>query len=146
MALPEYIKISQLPQVTAATHDDLMVVVQNGVTSQITVNQFHTQEVYDAGNVSGATTVDLSDYHWYKFTLTGDVQVTLTGGTDGETYLFWVYANGNYSVNSITYNSGDVYSVGGNLPNPTNNAWNLYQGYTIGGDLILTEIGNFDAV
>ena len=146
MALPEIIKISQLPQVTATTHDDLMVLVQNGVTSQITVEEFHQQQVYDAGSISGSVSVDLSLAHWFKFTLTGNVSVTLTGGTDGETYLFWVYSNGNYAVTAMTYGTGDVYAVGGNLPNPANNAWNLYQGYTIGGDLILTEIGNFDAI
>lgn len=138
--------ISELPSTTAITHSDLLAIVQGGTTKKITYEDFHSEAVIDAGSVSGATSVDLSTSHWFKFTLTDDVQIVLNNGSDGETYLFWVYSNGNYAVNSMVYTGGSVYSVGGSLPNPANNAWNLYQAYAIDGDLILTEIGNFSAI
>jgi len=105
------------------------------------------EPVIDAGQISGSVSVDLSQGHWYKFELTGNVSVTLSNEREGARYLFWVYSNGNYSVNSMTLSSGgDIYSQGGTLPNPANNAWNLYQGYVINGGMVLTEIDNFSAI
>jgi hypothetical protein len=139
--------ISGLPSITGRTLSDLLAIVQSGVTSNITVDSLFSEQVYNAGNVTGPITVDLSNYRWYIFTLTGNVDVTLTNQRAGEIYLFWVYSNGNFAVTDMILQSGgDVFSVGGSLPNPANNAWNLYQAYTINGDLILTEIGNFSAI
>lgn len=140
------VKISQLTQLSARTESDVIPIVNSGVTKKITVEDFTREPVYNAGNVSGSITVDLSLGKWFIFTLTGNVSVTLTNSKEGETFLFWVYANGNFSVTNITLSGGDVYSVGGNLPNPANNAWNLYQAYVINGGIVLTEIGNFSIV
>lgn len=140
------VKISQLTQLSARTESDVIPIVNSGVTKKITVEDFTREPVYNAGNVSGSITVDLSLGKWFIFTLTGNVSVTLTNEKEGETFLFWVYANGNFSVTNITLSGGDVYSVGGNLPNPANNAWNLYQAYVINGGIVLTEIGNFSIV
>lgn len=140
------VKISQLTQLSARTESDVIPIVNSGVTKKITVEDFTREPVYNAGNVSGSITVDLSLGKWFIFTLTGNVDVTLTNEKEGETFLFWVYANGNFSVTNITLSGGDIYSVGGNLPNPANNAWNLYQAYVINGGIVLTEIGNFSIV
>lgn len=115
-------------------------------TYKTTRENFIKNETINAGNVSGTTNVDLSLYQHYIFTLVGNVSVNLTNPIEGMTYIFWVYANGSYSVNSMTIDTGNVYSVGGSLPNPSNNAWNLYQGISINGDFVLTEIGNFSAI
>lgn len=139
--------ISGLPTVTGRTLSDLLAIVQSGTTSQIDVDSLFSEQVYNAGNVAGSIDVDVSGYRWYIFTLTGNTSVNIINQRAGESYLFWVYSNGNYSVNGMTLASGgDVFSVGGSLPNPANNKWNLYQAYTINGDLILTEIGNFSAI
>lgn len=138
--------ISQLPSATAITHSDLLAIVQDGITKKITYEALHSEPVLDGGQVSGTISVDLSLSHWFKFELIGDVAVTLNNGSDGETYLWWVYANSSYGLTSITYTGGNVYSVGGSIPNPNNNSWNLYQGYAINGDLIMTLIGNFSAI
>jgi hypothetical protein len=140
-------KISELTQLTARTQDDVIAIVDGGATKKIRVEDFMAEPVIDAGQVSGSISVDLSQGHWYKFELTSNVSVTLSNEREGATYLFWVYSNGNYAVNAITLSSGgDVYSVGGNLPNPANNKWNLYHGYVINGGMVLTEIGNFSAI
>ena len=140
-------KISQLNVLTARTQSDVIAIVNGGETKKISVENYMSEPVIDGGSISGAQTVDLSQGHWYKFVLTGDVQVTLSNEREGATYLFWVYSDGNYAVNSMTMSSGkDIYSVGGTLPNPANNAWNLYQGYVINGGMVLTEIDNFSAI
>ena len=138
--------ISELPLITGNTLDDLVVVVQNGITSKESYKDFLARPTIDGGQISGAISVDLSISRWYKFELTGNVQISFTNGRNGETYLFWIYSNGNYSVDGMTYSGGDVFSQLGMLPNPTNNAWNLYQAYTIGNDLILVEHNNFSAI
>jgi hypothetical protein len=140
------IPISQLPSLTARTLDDTMVLVQGGVTSKISVEDFFFEPTFDAGQVSGSTIVDLSTYRYFVFELVGNVQVVLNNAESGAEYLFWVYANGNFSVNSMSVTGFDLYSVGGSLPNPSNNAWNLYKGNVINGYFILTEIGNFAQV
>ncbi len=140
------IPISQLPSLTARTLNDTMVLVQGGVTSQISVEDFFFEPSYDAGQVSGSTTVDLSNYRYFIFELTGNVQVVLNNAESGAEYLFWVYANGSFSVTSMSVPGFDLYTVGGTLPNPANNAWNLYKGNVIGTNFILTEIGNFSQV
>lgn len=141
------LRISELPEVTGRTHSDLLAIVSGGVTSKINVENFIAEPVFDAGGVSGNISVDLNNYSWFIFTLNGNVNVTLQNQKAGYTYLFWVYANGNFSVTGMTLASGgDVYSVGGSLPNPANNKWNLYQGYAVGNDFILTEIGNFSSI
>jgi hypothetical protein len=140
------IPISQLPSVSARTLQDEMVIVQSGVTSQISVEDFFYEPTFNAGQVSGSTVVDLSNYRYFIFELIGNVQVVLNNAESGARYLFWVYANGAYAVNSMSVTGFDLYSVGGNLPNPTNNSWNLYIGDVINGYFILTEIGNFQQV
>lgn len=140
------LKISQLPAITARTHDDLIAIVQSGTTSKITVDDFFSEPYIDAGSVSGTIAVDVSDNHYFIFTLVGNVDVTLNNVKSGKEYLFWVYANGNYTVDSMVVTGYDLYSVGGSLPNPNNNSWNLYRGLAIDGDFILTEIGNFSQV
>ena len=140
-------KITQLTELTARTQTDLIAIVNGGETKKINVEDFMAEPVIDVGQVSGSISVDLSQGHWYKFELTGNVSITLSNEQPGATYLFWVYSNGNYAVNAMTLSSGgDIYSVGGNLPNPANNAWNLYKGYVINGGMVLTEIDNFSAI
>jgi hypothetical protein len=141
------LSISQLPEITGRTHNLPIAIVSGGTTCKISVENFIAEPVYNAGSVSGSTQVDLNNYGWFIFTLTGNVQVELVNQKSGYTYLFWVFANGTYSVTDMTLASGgNVYSVSGNLPNPSNNKWNLYQGYAVNGDFILTEIGNFDTI
>lgn len=140
-------KISELTQLTARTQDDVIAIVDSNTTKKIRVEDFMAEPVVNAGNVSGSITVDLSQGHWYEFQLTGNVSVTLSNERQGATYLFWVYSNGNYAVNSMTLSSGgNIYSKGGALPNPANNAWNLYKAYVINGGMVLTEIDNFSAI
>jgi len=141
------LKISQLTQLTARTEQDVVAIVNGGTTKKITVEDFIREPVLDGGDVSGALSIDLSTGHWFKFNLVGNVQVTLSNEKEGETFLFWVYSTGNNTIDSMVLSSGgSVYSVGGSLPNPANNAWNLYQGYVVNGGLVLTEIDNFAAV
>lgn len=140
------LKISQLPAITARTHDDLIAIVQSGTTSKITVDDFLSEPYIDAGSVSGTIAVDVSDNHYFIFTLVGDVDVTLNNVKSGKEYIFWVYATSSYTVTSMSVTGFDLYSVGGSLPNPNNNSWNLYRGIAIDGDFILTEIGNFSLV
>ncbi len=140
------IPISALPSVSARTLQDKMVLVQSGITSQITVKDFFYEPTLNAGQVSGSIVVDLSDYRYFVFELIGDVQVILNNAESGAKYLFWVFANDNYSVSDISVPGFDLYTVNGNLPNPTNNRWNLYIGDVINGYFILTEIGNFAQV
>jgi hypothetical protein len=140
-------KISQLTVLTARTQDDVIAIVNGSETKKIRTEDYLAEPVIDGGTISGAQTVDLSQGHWYKFVLNGDVQVTLSNEREGATYVFWVYSDGNYAVTSMTLSSGgDIYSVGGSLPNPANNAWNFYQGYVINGGMVLTEIDNFSAI
>lgn len=140
-------KISQLTQLTARTESDVIAIVNGGSTKKISVEDFIREPVINAGNVSGGISVDLSLGRWFIFTLTGDVSVSLSNEKEGEEFLFWVYSNGNYSINSMTLTSGgNIYCKGGTLPNPANNAWNLYRGFVINGGLILTELDNFAAI
>lgn len=140
-------KISELTQLTARTESDVIAIVNSGVTKKITVEDFIREPVIDGGSISGAQSVDLSTGHWFKFVLIGDVSVTLTNEKEGEEYLFWVYSNGNYSVNSMVLASGgNVYCQNGSLPNPSNNKWNFYRGFVINGGMILTELNNFSAI
>jgi len=141
------IGITSLPLVTSRSQGDYLSISQSGLTNKITVEDFMAEPVINAGNVSGTITVDLSNGHWYIFTLTGNVSVTLENEQAGARYLFWVYSNGNYSVNAMSLASGgDIYSQGGSLPNPANNAWNLYEGIVINGGMVLTELDNFSAI
>lgn len=142
------LKISQLPEYTGFTTGSYIVMNNSGETTtyKITKENFLKSETFNAGNVSGTTNVDLSLYEHYVFTLVGNVDVNLQNATEGMTYLFWVFANGSFSVSSMTIDSGSVYAVGGSLPNPTNNRWNLYEGISINGDFVLTETGNFSAI
>ena len=140
-------KISQLTQLTARTEQDVIAIVNGGSTKKISVEDFIREPVINAGEVSGSLSVDLSQGRWFIFTLTGDVSVELSNEKEGEEFVFWVYSNGNYAVNDMVLTSGgNVYSVGGTLPNPANNAWNFYRGFVINGGLVLTEIDNFSAV
>ena len=140
-------KISQLTQLTARTESDVIAIVNGGSTKKISVEDFIREPVINAGNVSVGISVDLSLGRWFIFTLTGDVSVSLSNEKEGEEFLFWVYSNGNYSINSMTLTSGgNIYCKGGTLPNPANNAWNLYRGFVINGGLILTELDNFAAI
>jgi hypothetical protein len=140
-------KISDLTQLTARTEGDVIAIVNSGTTKKITVEDFIREPVINAGNVSGSLSVDLSIGKWFIFTLTGNVTVTLSNEKEGEEFVFWVYSNGNFAVTDMILSSGgNVYSVGGNLPNPTNNKWNFYRGFVINGGLVLTEIGNFSAI
>lgn len=139
--------ISQLPEIATRTHNLPIAIVSGGTTCKITVENFIAEPVLNVGSISGAQSVDLNDHSWFIFTLTGNTSVSLVNQKPGYSYLFWVYSSGNYSVTDMTLASGgDVFSVGGSLPNPANNAWNLYQGYAVNGDFILTEIGNFSAI
>lgn len=139
--------ISSLPTVTSRSQDDYLSISQSGLGKKITVEDFMAEPVVNAGNVSGTITVDLSNGHWYIFTLTGNVSVTLENEQAGARYLFWVYSNGNYAVNAMSLASGgNIYSQGGSLPNPANNAWNLYEGIVINGGMVLTELDNFSAI
>ena len=140
-------KISQLTQLTARTESDVIAIVNGGSTKKISVEDFIREPVINGGNVSGGISVDLSLAHWFIFTLTGNVSVSLSNEKEGEEFLFWVYSNGNYSINSMTLTSGgNIYCKGGNLPNPANNAWNLYRGFVINGGMVLTELDNFSAI
>jgi len=142
-------KISELVELTARTENDVIAIVDvtGTTTNKIKVSNFTREPVIDGGNVSGTIPVDLSLGRWYKFNLTNNASVVFSNIQEGSNYVFWVFANGNYSISSMTISGGgDVYAVGGSLPNPSNNSWNLYQAYAINGDLVLTEIGNFSAV
>jgi hypothetical protein len=140
-------KISQLTELTARTEQDVIAIVNDGTTKKISVEDFIREPIINAGSVSGGILVNLSLGHWFIFTLTGDVSVRLSNEKEGEEFLFWVYSNGNYSINSMTLDSGgDIYCVGGSLPNPANNKWNLYRGFVINGGLVLTELDNFSAI
>ena len=143
------IKISQLPTLTARSETDVIAIVNVGSneTNKISVSNFTREPVTNGGSVSGSIPVDLSLGRWFKFELIGNASVVFSNVSEGSTYLFWVYANGSYTISNMTIDGGgSVYSVGGNLPNPNNNSWNLYQAYAVNGDLVLTEIGNFSAV
>lgn len=140
-------KISQLTQLTARTEQDVVAIVNGGETKKISVEDFIREPVIDGGSVSGAFSVNLEDGHWFKFNLTGNVSVELQNEKEGETFLFWVYSTGNNAITSMTLASGgDIYCVGGTIPNPANNAWNLYKAYVINGGMVLTELDNFAAI
>ena len=140
-------KISQLTQLTARTEQDVIAIVNGGTTKKISVEDFIREPVIDAGSVSGGISIDLSLGHWFIFTLTGNISLSLSNEKEGEEFLFWVYSNGNYSINSMTLTSGgNIYCKGGTLPNPANNAWNLYRGFVINGGMVLTELDNFSAI
>ena len=140
-------KISQLTQLTARTESDVIAIVNGGSTKKISVEDFIREPVINAGSVSGGISVDLSLGRWFIFTLTDNVSVSLSNEKEGEEFLFWVYADGNPSITSMTLTSGgNIYCVGGTLPNIANNAWNLYRGFVINGGLVLTELDNFAAI
>lgn len=140
-------KISQLTQTTSREELDVIPIVNGGQTKKISVEDFIREPVIDGGSISGSYSIDLTQGHWFKFTLVGDVSVELQNEKEGEEFLFWVYSTGNYAVTGMTLASGgDIYSVGGSLPNPNNNKWNLYRGFVINGGMVLTEIGNFSAI
>lgn len=139
--------IASLPTATTRDQEDYLQISQSGTARKITVEDFMAEPVVNAGNVSGSITVDLSQGHWYIFTLTGNVSVTLQNEQAGARYLFWVYSNGNYAVTAMSLSSGgNIYSQGGSLPNPANNAWNLYEGFVVNGGMVLTELDNFSAI
>lgn len=142
------LKISQLPEHTGYTTNFYVVVNNSGETTtyKTTKENFLKSQTFNAGSVSGTLNVDLSTYQNYIFTLDSNVDVNLSNAIEGLPYTFWVYSNGNFQVSSMTIDSGSIYSVGGVLPNPANNAWNLYQGLKINGDFVLTEIGNFSSI
>lgn len=141
------IKISELEATTARTLQNVVAIINDNQTKKVTVENLTREPVTDGGSVSGSIPVDLSVSRWFKFELIGDASVVFSNVVEGSTYLFWVYATGSYTVSSMTISGGgSVYSVGGTLPNPNNNSWNLYQAYAVNGDLVLTEIGNFSAV
>jgi len=140
-------KISQLTELTARTEQDVIAIVNGGTTKKISVEDFIREPVVNGGDVSGSFDVDLSQSHWFRFSLIGDVSVNFINEKEGETYLFWVYSNGNYAVNGMTLDSGgNIYCKGGTLPNPANNAWNFYRAYVVNGGLVLTELDNFSAI
>ena len=140
-------KISQLTQLTARTESDVIAIVNGGSTKKISVEDFIREPLTDAGSVSGSVSIDLSLGHWFIFTLTGNISLSLSNEKEGEEFLFWVYSNGNYSINSMTLTSGgNIYCKGGTLPNPANNAWNLYRGFVVNGGMVLTELDNFSAI
>lgn len=140
-------KISELTQLTARTEQDVIAIVNGGSTKKISVEDFIREPVIDGGSISGSYSIDLTQGHWFKFVLVGDVSVELQNEKEGEEFLFWVYSNGNYAVTSMTLASGgDIYSKGGVLPNPANNRWNLYRGFVINGGMVLTELDNFSAI
>ena len=140
-------KISQLTQLTARTESDVVAIVNGGTTKKISVEDFIREPVIDAGSVSGSVSIDLSLGHWFILTLTGNVSLSLSNEKEGEEFLFWVYSNGNYSINSMTLTSGgNIYCKGGTLPNPANNAWNLYRGFVVNGGMVLTELDNFSSI
>jgi hypothetical protein len=140
-------KISQLTQLTARTERDVIAIVNGGSTKKISVEDFIREPLTDAGSVSGSVSIDLSLGHWFIFTLTGNISLSLSNEKEGEEFLFWVYSNGNYSINSMTLTSGgNIYCKGGTLPNPANNAWNLYRGFVVNGGMVLTELDNFSAI
>lgn len=142
------LKISQLPEYTGYTTNNFLVVNNSGETTtyKTTKENFFKCETYNAGSFSGTLNVDLSTYQNYIFTLTGNVDVNISNAIEGLPYNFWIYSTGNFQVSTMTIDSGSIYSVGGVLPNPANNAWNLYQGLKINGDFILTEINNFATI
>ena len=142
-------KISQLTQTTSRLESDVIAIVNGGSTKKIAVEDFIREPLTDGGDVSGSFNVDLSTGHWFKFRLIGNVSVNFTNVKEGEKYLFWVYSNGNYAVNGMTIDggSGVIYSHNGTLPNPANNAWNLYHGYAVSDtEIVLTELDNFSSI
>jgi hypothetical protein len=140
-------KISELTQLTTRTELDVIAIVNGGSTKKISVEDFIREPVIDGGSISGSFSIDLTQGHWFKFELVGDVSVELQNEKEGEEFLFWVYSNGNYAVTSMTLASGgSIYSKGGTLPNPANNAWNLYRAFVVNGGMVLTEIDNFSAI
>lgn len=137
-------KISQLTAITGRTQEDLIAIVQSSTTHKIRVEDYMAEPVIQGGEIGGSVEVDLSLGHWYVFTLIDNVDVVLTNEREGARYVFFVYSNGNLAVNGMRLASGkNIYSVGGALPNPANNAWNLYEGLVINGGMVLTEIDNF---
>ena len=140
-------KISQLTELTARTEQDVIAIVNGGSTKKISVEDFIREPVINAGSIIGKIDVDLSLGHWFIFTLIGDVSVSLLNEKEGEEFLFWVYSNGNYSINEMRLASGgSIYSRNGSLPNPANNKWNLYRAFVINGGMVLTELDNFSAI
>jgi len=140
-------KISQLTQLTARTEQDVIAIVNGGSTKKISVEDFIREPLTDAGSVSGSVSIDLSLGHWFIFTLTGNISLSLSNEKEGEEFLFWVYSNGNYSINSMTLTSGgNIYCRGGSLPNPANNSWNLYRAFVINGGMVLTELDNLSSI
>lgn len=140
-------KISELPLIQSRGLNDILPIVQNSVTDKISIKNLMREPVINAGEISGVVNVDLSQGRWFRFILIGNVEVILNNEAEGEEYLFWVYANGGFAVDSITMPSGRlVYTKGGNIPNPTNNAYNLYKGYVIDGGMVLTLDNNYSAL
>lgn len=140
-------KISELPLIQSRRLNDILPIVQNSVTDKISIKNLMREPVINAGEISGVVNVDLSQGRWFRFILIGNVEVTLNNEAEGEEYLFWVYANSGFAVDSITMSSGRlVYAKSGNIPNPTNNAYNLYKGYVIDGGMVLTLDNNYSAL
>jgi len=54
-----------------------------------------------------------------------------------------VYNNGTNTLTDIFITGGVVYTKGGGVPNPTNNARTLYYGTIIDGNIYLDEHLNF---
>ena len=138
------IKISELPTTDGRAQDDIIPLVQSGTTKQISVQDLINEPVFNAGEVSGTINVDLSLGKWFIFELTGDASVHFYNNLHGSVYLFWVYANGGYTISSMSVDDGSVY--GKSLPNPANNAWSLYVAYAVNGDIVLTESTNYSAL
>ena len=139
--------ISELPETTSTTAGQVYAVRKDGTTYHITQRNLERHEVVIGGNVSGTLSVDLSVGKTFEFTLTGDVDVTLNNGLDGERYIFVVTNSGSNNVNSITLGTGgNVYCEGGTLPNVTNNGTDIFEGNFIGNDLYLYAHQNFDVV
>ena len=139
--------ITDLPETTTTTADQAYATRKAGTTYYITQRNIERHEVVNAGNVSGAVSVDLSAGKTFEFTLTGDIDVTLNNGLDGERYIFLVTNSGSNNVSSMTLGTGgNVYAEGGSLPNVTNNGTDIFEGHFIGNDLYLYAHTNFGVV
>lgn len=105
-----------------------------------------TQPVIQAGSVAGSINVDLSSGDQFLFTLTGNTSVSFINKKEGQRVLFFVYSTGTHNITAMTITGGSVYTTGGSLPTPTNNGYTMYEGWVMGGNMILLEHDGLAAI
>jgi hypothetical protein len=106
-----------------------------------------SRDVAAGGNVSGTTSVDLSNNSIFTFSITGNLtSVDFTNWREGGIYTFFVENTGSFTISTMTISGGgSVYAKGGSF-NPTSNGFTKYTGIVINGNMILNEELDFQVV